>query len=143
MRDDDQFSRDVADSQCDVFRLFVGKGRRISYAALAAATRIPEGTLKTYANGTAIPLHNLCRLLRVLPRDAGNMLIAQSGMSLTDSAEPNTDWLALGEKAGDFATKVIRYQRSGGVIDHVEAADLRTNLREMFADGAGAMREAD
>jgi hypothetical protein len=139
MRDDDSFSREVADRQRDVFRMFVGQGRRVSYAALSSATTISISTLKAYADGVAMPLHNLLRLVPALPREAANMLIEPSGHLFTPIDAHMADWLDLGAKACAFGSKVLRYERTGPGIDPSEAADLKKDIREMIADGQGVL----
>lgn len=138
MRDADQFVRDVEQRQIDVFTLYVGQSRRFTYAALADATGISKSNLHGYSTGTAMPLHNLLRLLAVLPSEAGNMLIAPSGYSLSAIERDKSNWAEIGAEASMLTYELFDAQ-SDGVIDHREAAKLRERCRSLDAKLAGVL----
>jgi hypothetical protein len=138
MADCNDSSRDVDKRVGDVFRMFVGQGRRISYAALVEATGVPLTSLKGYAGGVAMPLHVALRLIPALPREAANMLVEPCGHKLVPFDAADKDWLSLAEKSASFAAKVIRYQATNGHIDHAEDADLLRDARELAAEATVA-----
>jgi hypothetical protein len=133
-----QFTQDFGQKQQDVFRLYVGQGRRFGYQALADATNIPKSSLESYATGTAMPMHVALRLIAALPPEAGDMLIEQSGYRLRPIHCENGPWDAIGAEAS-LLTYELFDARSDGYIDHREAAKLRERCRTLDAKLAGVL----
>ena len=130
---------DVRQLQRDVFRMFVGQGRRVSYRALEAATGIGEETLRTYSAGVAIPLHNLLRLIRALPDEAANMLLEPSGYMLAPIEPRESTWDGLAAEAAGFVSDVCT-ARADGTIDHREDAQLKERTRKLIAEAQGVIQ---
>jgi hypothetical protein len=140
MRNGCPTGQDVDARQADVFRMFVGQGKRISYAALQAATGVSSSTWKSYAHGVSMPLENALRLISVLPMEAGNMLIEPCGHKLVPLETAERDWLSLAAHSAAFASKVLTYQGTDGFIDHSEESDLIKEARALAAEAQGASR---
>ena len=144
MRDEDAFCRDIGEKQRAMFRLFVGQGQHIGYAALSAATAIdgsdpiPKTTLQSYAAGVTMPLTAVLKLSRVLPAEAINMLTERAGKRLVDAEATDTNWDLVAAEAADLVSEVCT-ARIDGIIDHVEDARLRAKTRKLIADAQGAI----
>lgn len=67
----------------DTLRMFVGRGRRLSWADLAAATGDKETTLRSYAadDGSLMPLDCFMRVFSVLPPEAFARVARAMGFS--------------------------------------------------------------
>jgi hypothetical protein len=142
MLDGDDFKRNVEQRQRDVFSMFVGAGpaKRMTFGALAAATGISKSSLADYANGVAMPLHNLLRLVPALPKEAADMLIAPSGKRFADIETADANWDKIAAEAAGLVSEVCT-ARSDGVIDHQEEARLKKMTRKLIADALGAVGE--
>lgn len=107
----------------DAFGLFVGRGRRFSVEALAAATGIPARTIRAYKDGEACPGHlNLITLMAVLPPAFCNEVIAPAGLEAARRAE-----------GGDPCT----YAANRAVLTAAQ------RLGEMLADGRFCQKDQD
>ncbi len=140
MTDSDAFSRDISQAVADVFRLYVGQGKRFSMAALSDATSIPLGTLKTYVNGeVSLSLANALRLVTVLPVEASNMILRCTGFKLAPIDAEEDDWDAIGAEASMLTFEIFE-AKADGKIDHRERAKLQSRARALTAklDGATA-----
>lgn len=119
----------------------------LTMAMLAARSGIPVETLRSYRTTNArkpsiMGLAVFVRLVGALPEELvhlGSLLIEDSGCFVARTDPRAAAWLELGDRAGAFASKVCRYQASGGHIDHVEDADLRTDLIEIVSGGHGML----
>jgi hypothetical protein len=69
----------------DTLRLYVGRGRRLSWEDLAEATEIKEGTLRSYVaeGGPEMPLHVMLTVFPLLPPAAFARLARAIGFSAT------------------------------------------------------------
>lgn len=142
MRDDGAIERNLAVKQQTFFRKAADRG--FTVGVIAAETDIPATTLGTYIDkpsrkASLMPLAAFIKIGRIadFPADLLSLLIEDSGHDAVPHDAERADWLALGEKAASFASKVCRYQSTGGHIDHVEAEDLREDVREIVAEGQG------
>lgn len=138
MSADDRFSRDLVDRQADIFRLYVGPGRRFSWGALSDATATSQSTLKSYANGVQMPLHVALRLIAVLPPEAGNMLIESCGYRLAPIDADADDWAGVGAEASMLTFEIFEAEQDGR-IDHVEREKLRRRGRSLIAKVEGML----
>lgn len=129
---DDQFGRDLAIAQADLFRLYVGPSRRFSWGDLSAATLIPVSTLKSYANGVAMPLHVALRLIAVLPPEAGNRLLRPSGYRLAPIEPEDDDWAGIGAEASMLTFEIFE-AKSDGFVDHREREKLKRRAASLSA----------
>jgi uncharacterized membrane protein YebE (DUF533 family) len=132
------FGQQVAQGVEDVFRLYVGQGRRFSYGTLADATTIPVSTLKSYANGAAMPVHALLRLIAVLPAEAGNQLMRPSGFKLVPIEADEDDWEGIGAEASMLTFEIFDAKKDGHV-DHRERERLKSRCRTLIAKAEGAL----
>lgn len=133
MSSDSAMARDCTDRQIAMFKMFVGPGLYTTRAALFAASRIPESTLKSWAQGAAMPLHAVMTLRRFLPGAAINMLTEPGDCRLVSIEAATTNWDALTADAAGFVAEVCT-ARSDGQIDHVEASRLRHRARRLIAE---------
>lgn len=133
MSSDSAMARDCTDRQIAMFKMFVGPGLYTTRAALFAASRIPESTLKSWAAGAAMPLHSVMTLRRFLPAAAINMLTEPGDCRMIAIEASATNWDALTADAAGFVAEVCT-ARSDGKIDHVEEAKLRQRARVLIAE---------
>lgn len=126
-------ARDVAERQVAMFAMFVGPGRFTTRAALSAASKIPESTLKSYAGGAAMPLHAALALSHFLPGEALNMLTEPAGKRLVDVERSAADWDGTAAEAAGLVADVCEARRDGR-IDHIEDRRLKTRARRLIAE---------
>jgi hypothetical protein len=141
MGDGVRFGYDPISAQADLFRLYVGPGRRFSWDALADATGIPLSTLKSYGRETApaaMPFHAALRLIAVLPAEAGNMMLAPTGYKLAPIEPDADDWNGIGAEASMLTFEICDAQRDGR-IDHLEAGRLRARTASLLAKAASVL----
>lgn len=117
----------------DAMRLFVGRGRRFSCAAVAAATGIPQRTVESYVHGEATPsLANLLRLVAVLPCEFTNMLLAPAGKGHVAEVDAGDDGLLdIHRQASAVNAMIAGFLSDDGRIDHREEAQSLPSLREL------------
>ncbi len=128
-----RLAQDVADRQIAMFAAFVGQGRFTTRAALSAASRIPESTLRSYAGGAAMPFHAVLALRPCLPAEAINMLAEPGGARLVDIETSDANWNAVAAGAAGLTYEICEAQRDGQV-DHVERARLKNRARSLVAE---------
>ena len=133
MSADGALARDVTDRQVAMFGMFVGPGLHTTRAALAAASKVPESTLKSWANGAAMPLHAVLHLRRFLPVQAIHMMTEPGGARFTEVETAETNWDAIAADAAGLVGEVCEARRDGK-IDHVEDAILRRRARALIAE---------
>lgn len=116
----------------DTLRLYVGQGRRVSWAALADATGIREGTLRSYVaqGGPEMPWHAISAVFRVLPVQAMNHLLEPMGMVAREAEAEATLRRALAQSARLVAAGNEALE--DGALDHREAAALRRHAAELL-----------
>lgn len=122
----------------DALRLFVGRGRRYSLAALAAATPIPESTLKSYVEGRAVPgLTNFLILVSYLPPEFADMILAPTGKgNVVDFECKRGGIFAINHSAAELLhliSSALNDPHSPGRIDHCERAGFKPTLRQLNA----------
>ena len=140
MSAESRLARDVTDRQIAMFASFVGPGLHITRAALAAATKIPDSTLKSWAGGAAMPLHAVLAIRPHLPAAAINMLTEPGNARLTSIDAQESNWDAIAATAAGLVADVCD-ARKDGQIDHIEKARLRARTRELIAEAASAVEE--
>lgn len=71
----------------DTLRLYVGLHKRFSWADLAAATGIKEGTLRSYvaADGPEMPFHIMVQVFSVLPIEARGRVLIPLGVAVREA----------------------------------------------------------
>lgn len=132
MSADGPMARDVTARQTAMFAMFVGPGLFTTRAALAAASTIPDSTLKSWAHGAAMPLHGALSLARFLPREAINMLTEPAALRLVEIETCDTDWDQVAAEASVLVSEVCEARRDG-IYDHKEKARLRQRTRKVIA----------
>lgn len=133
---DDQFGRDLGRRVSDMFAAFVGPQKRFTYAELAAASGVSKSSLGDYAAGVQMPLHVALRLIPVLPLEAANMLLRQSGYRLAPIEPDEDDWHGLGAEASMLTFEIFEAEKDG-IINHSEKARLRKRARSLIAKAEG------
>lgn len=126
-------ARDVAARQVAMFSMFVGPALFTTRAALASASKIPESTLRSYAQGAAMPVHALLTLARFLPGEAIHMLTEPGGKRLVDITRSEADWDGAAAEAAGLVADVCEARRDGR-IDHVEGSRLARRARHLIAE---------
>lgn len=140
MSAESRIAQEVAERQVMMFSMFVGPGTPMTRAALSVRTGIPESTLKSYANGAAMPLHVALVLRKFLPREAMNMLTEPGDVRFALIEQSAACWDGIAAAASGLVAEVC-VARSDGKIDHVEAAKLRTRARAVIAQLSDAVDE--
>jgi hypothetical protein len=140
MSAESRLARDVTDRQIAMFNSFVGPGLHITRAALAAATRIPESTLKSWATGAAMPLHAALAIRPHLPAAAINMLTEPGNCRFASVDSQDSNWDAIAASAAGLVAEVCE-ARKDGQIDHVESAKLKARARGLIAEAVSACEE--
>ena len=140
MSAESRIAQEVAERQVMMFSMFVGPGTPMTRAALSVRTGIPESTLKSYANGAAMPLHVALVLRKFLPREAMNMLTEPGDVRFTPIEQSEACWDGIAAAASGLVAEVC-VARSDGKIDHVEAAKLKTRARAVIAQLSDAVDE--
>jgi len=140
MSADSRLAQEIAERQILMFSMFVGDGTPMPRSALAAASGIPTSTLKSYANGTAMPLSTALILRKFLPREAMNMLTEPGDARFTPIEHSEACWDGIAAAASGLVAEVC-VARSDGKIDHVEAAKLKTRARAVIAQLSDAVDE--
>jgi len=141
MRDEDPICRNLKVKQ-DTFFLAAEK-RGYGLPDIEERTGIPRSTLSSYkTSGAREPsLMGLATFIKLakIPAlvDLVSRLIEDSDLALAPKEPRTADWLAAGARAAAFASKVCQFQATGGFIDHVEDAELRTDMITIVSEGHG------
>lgn len=117
----------------DTLRMFVGHGRRLSWADLAAATGDKESKLRSYveADGSQMPLDVFMRVFTVLPPEAFAKAIRPMGFS---SAPLDVDSDATLRRALSLAARLVA---DGN--EFLENGRLSPSEAATLSDAAGAL----
>lgn len=140
MSPESRLAQDVADRQVAMFEMFVGPGRYTTRAALSAASKVPESTLKSYANGAAMPLHAVLAIRPHLPAAAVHMITEPGMVRFMEVEAVETDWDAIAADAAGLVGEICEARRDGH-IDHVERARLKRRGRDLLAQLADAVSD--
>ena len=130
----------------DGLRIFVGKGRMYSAAALAAAAGVPETTIRMAmrSDGQGAPpcLDKAPRLIAVLPPAFANHILEPTGKGGMREADPVAlDGFHLQSSlAGRLA--VLAGQLADGRHDHRERRRFKRGALSLIADLAAGMEAA-
>ncbi|RKF23358.1 hypothetical protein D6851_02485 [Altericroceibacterium spongiae] len=118
----------------DTLRMFVGHGRRISWADLAAATGDKERKLRSYVetDGPEMPLDVFMRVFAILPPEAFARVARHMGFSAAplDLCPDATMLRALAQSARLVAEGNEFLE--DGVIDHSERAMLAKRAGDLL-----------
>lgn len=130
-----EFSADsVKTLICDTLRLFVGHGRRISWADLAAATGDKEAKLRSYveAGGNTMPSDVFMRVFAVLPPEAFARIACKMGFSAAplEVDDATTVRRALAQSARLVASGNEFLE--DGKLTHSERASLGEQARALL-----------
>lgn len=134
------FASEVTERQVAMFAMFVGPGLFTTRAALAAASKIPDSTLKNWAGGAAMPLHAVLQLRKYLPAAAIDMLTEPAGVRFADIETTDASWDAIAADAAGLVSEVCEARRDGK-IDHTEEARLRRRARGLIAELSDAVAD--
>ncbi len=133
-----RIAQEVAERQVMMFSMFVGPGTPMTRAALAVRTGIPESTLKSYANGSAMPLSTALILCKFLPREAMNMLTEPGDVRFAPVEQEEACWDGIAATASGLVAEICM-ARSDGKIDHVEKRQLQARARAVAAQLSDAI----
>ena len=133
MADHSAMQREVADRQVAMFASFVGRGCYTTRAALSAASKIPESTLREWAGGASMGIAALLTLRRHLPAEAINMLTEPGDARLVEIETSDTNWDEIASESAGLTFEICE-ARKDGKIDHVEQARLKRRARALIAD---------
>lgn len=140
MSDHAAMQRDVADRQRAMFASFVGKGCHTTRSALAAASKVPESTLREWAAGASMGIAGLLTLRRHLPAAAINMLTEPGDARLVGIEQTETNWDAIAAGAAGLTFEICE-ARKDGTVDHVEKARLKHRVRGLVAELSDVIAE--
>ncbi|MDF0543361.1 hypothetical protein PX699_13465 [Sphingobium sp. H39-3-25] len=111
-----------------MFRL-AERDHGLSLKILSLDSGIPFGTLRSYAQGTSMPVSALAKLARIIPNELTSLMLEPADKVLADSEPEETDLDDLARAAVDVLQKYIaaRHPDSpGGIrIVHNEVADIK------------------
>jgi hypothetical protein len=118
----------------DTLQLYVGLGKRLSWADLAGATGIKEGTLRSYveAGGSLMPLPVFMNVFSKLPPEAFARVARYMGFSAGPLAIE--DNIAV-RRAMTQASRLVAEGNEAledGELNHVERARIRQRAAELL-----------
>ncbi len=127
----------------DTLRLFVGQGRRLSWADLAAATGDTERKLRSYVepDGPMMPIDVAMRVFAVLPPHAFARLARCIGFT---AAPADADGGATLRRVISSSAQLVAKGTAAledGQIDHREAAELRRAAEELLPALSAVVQE--
>lgn len=140
MSADSRLARDIEDRQVAMFASFVGPSGHITRAALSAASKIPTSTLKSWAEGAAMPLHGVLAIRPHLPAAAINMMTEPGGVRFASCDAQDANWDSIAASAAGLVGDICEARKDGS-IDHVESAHLRARTRNLIAEAVSAVEE--
>lgn len=119
----------------EALRKHVGLGRPFSVAEFAAATHIPERTIKSYQGGQATPgLAYLLRIMAVLPPEFADMVLAPANLGNVSRIHrgqgTSLDVHALASQLNSLIAQALA---DDGIIDHLEEAEMEPTVRSLQA----------
>ena len=125
---DCDISQAVEQAQILMFDL-AEKNHGLTRKALHLYTGIPTSTLKSWEEGTAMPVAGFAKLCKVIPNELTAMMLEPAGKSVADAEPEETDLDDLARAAVDVLQKYIaaRHPESpGGIrIIHSETSDIK------------------
>ncbi len=131
MADNRDISPRVLLAQAAMFRL-AARDYGLSRTRLSLETGIAESTLKSWANGTAMPVCGFAKLARIIPDALTSLLVEPAGKHIGTNEGGDGDLDALGrECAGLVSEKLDR--EADGVLCHIDRAALRGRARRVGA----------
>lgn len=123
-----EITQAVEAGQLAMFRL-AERDHGLSLKILALETGIPFGTLRSYAQGTTMPVPALVKLSKVIPNELTSLMLDPGGKVLADAEPEETDIDDLARAAVDILQRYVtaRHPESpGGIrIVHNEVADIK------------------
>lgn len=125
---DCDISQAVEQAQIQMFDL-AEKNHGLTRKVLHLHTGIPTSTLKSWEEGTAMPVAGFAKLCKVIPNELTSLMLDAAGKSISDSETEETDIDDLARAAVDVLQKYIaaRHPESpGGIrIVHSETGDIK------------------
>lgn len=122
-----KISNHVRATQETVFRL-AARDHGLTRKRLNLETGIPITTLKSWAEGTEMPLSAFVKLAAVIPNGIMSLLIEPAGKAVSDAAHDDTDLDDLALQSIRLLTRYIEARHpnsAGGIrIVHSEIPDL-------------------
>jgi hypothetical protein len=127
----DRASQNIVDAQVDMFRL-AKRDYGLSAARLAALSDQSVSTVTSWANGTAMPVHGLVRLMPFIA-DELLTLVTESAGKRVEAIEIEADeWMGVASEAAGFVAAVCEAKRDG-IITPSEDAGLKDMARRLAA----------
>lgn len=140
------FSTDAARSLiAETLRLYVGLGKRISWADLADVTKIKQRTLRSYVEegGPLMPLDVFMTVFSKLPPEAFARIARHMGFS---AGPLDVEEHVTVKRAMTQASRLVAEGNEAledGELNHVERARLRTRALELLPTIAALAGEGD
>jgi len=122
-----EIAQAVEAGQLAMFRL-AERDHGLTLKILALETGIPHGTLRSYAQGTAMPVSALVKLTRAIPNELTSLMLDPGGKAVSDADAEETDLDDAAIAALEYALRWAKSRHpdspSGVKIDHTEKPGL-------------------
>ncbi len=123
-----EITQAVEAGQLAMFRL-AERNHGLSLKILSLESGIPHGTLRSYAQGTAMPVSALVKLSGVIPNELISFMLDPGGKVLADAEQDETDIDDLARAAVDILQRYVSARHPdgpGGIrIVHSEVSDIK------------------
>lgn len=123
-----EITQAVEAGQLAMFRL-AERDHGLSLKILALESGIPHGTLRSYAQGTTMPVPALVKLSKVIPNELTSLMLDPGGKAITDAETDETDIDDLARAAVDILQRYVSARHPegpGGIrIVHSEVSDIK------------------
>ena len=123
-----EITQAVEAGQLAMFRL-AERNHGLSLKILSLESGIPHGTLRSYAQGTAMPVSALVKLSGVIPNELISLMLDPGGKVLADAEQDETDIDDLARAAVDILQRYVSARHPdgpGGIrIVHSEVPDIK------------------
>ena len=123
-----EITQAVEAGQLAMFRL-AERNHGLSLKILSLESGIPHGPLRSYAQGTAMPVSALVKLSGVIPNELISLMLDPGGKVLADAEQDETDIDDLARAAVDILQRYVSARHPdgpGGIrIVHSEVSDIK------------------
>lgn len=126
----------AARTLADALAIYVGRGRRWSTLDLAAATGIPQTSLRSYCDGSRSPSYaSLASLCSVLGGEFATRLFVPVGLGVFDI--PDDDGASKLDTVQLLARAMTAVAENAPLPEHTRRADEARNVWPVLASVAG------
>jgi hypothetical protein len=134
MTSENAIAQRVIAAQSHMFRLAESR-HGLTRKVLHLETGIPMTTLKTWANGTAMPVYGLAMLTRVIPDYLTSLLLEPACKGIVTPEEGDGDLDTLAVEASSYVADYVA-AKADGVVTPIETARLREDRRRVRSAAA-------